>query len=42
MKYNSIDVGNRLRDIREEQRMSKVAFAEKLGVSAEHISGEVL
>lgn len=37
MKYNSIDVGNRLRDIREEQRMSHATFAEKLGVSAEHI-----
>ena len=37
MKLNYFEIGNRIRYIREELKLSQIAFAEMIGVSREHI-----
>ena len=37
MKLNYYEIGNRIRDIREELDLSQAAFAEMTGISREHM-----
>ena len=37
MKLNYYEIGNRIRDIREELDLSQAAFAEMIGISREHM-----
>ena len=37
MKLNYYEIGNRIRSIREERKLSQIAFAEMIGISREHL-----
>lgn len=37
MKLNYYEIGNRIRSIREERKLSQMAFAEMIGISREHL-----